>query len=104
ATLFYRYIMPTRERLDPHLIPEAIPALRSLGEHLARVEWNRPSLSALIKTLVKDAAMKMPNLSMPLRVLVTGEPQTPAIDATLELLGRERVIQRLQSAMQDLGL
>jgi glutamyl-tRNA synthetase len=104
ATLFYRYIKPTHERLDPHLIPEAIPALKSLGEHLALVEWNRASLSALIKTVVKEASLKMPNLAMPLRVLVTGEPQTPAIDATLELLGRERVIQRLHAAMQELEL
>ena len=104
ATLFYRYIKPTRERLDPHLIPEAIPALKSLGEHLALVEWNRASLSALIKTVVNESGLKMPNLAMPLRVLVTGEPQTPAIDATLELLGRERVIQRLHTAMQELEL
>ncbi len=104
ATLFYRYIKPTRERLAPHLIPEAIPALKSLGRHLALVEWNRASLSALIKTVIEESGLKMPKLAMPLRVLVTGEPQTPAIDATLELLGRERVIQRLNSAMQELEL
>ncbi len=104
ATLFYRYIKPTRERLDPHLVPEAIPALKSLEQHLALVEWNRASLSALIKAVIDQSGLKMPKLAMPLRVLVTGEPQTPAIDATLELLGRERVIQRLRSAMQDLEL
>ncbi|HYP66631.1 MAG TPA: glutamate--tRNA ligase [Thiobacillaceae bacterium] len=104
ATLFYRYIRPTRERLAPHLIPAAIPALNALSRHLAVVEWNRASLSAVIKAVVAESGLKMPNLAMPLRVLVTGEPQTPAIDATLELLGRERVIQRLKTAMQDLGL
>ena len=29
---------------------------------------------------------------MPLRVMVTGETQTPSIDATLELIGREEVL------------
>jgi glutamyl-tRNA synthetase len=104
ATLFYRYIKPTRERLDPHLIPEAIPALKSLSERLAQTEWTRENLSALIKSVVSEFNLKMPKLAMPLRVLVTGEPQTPAIDATLELLGKDRVIERLQTAMQELGL
>jgi glutamyl-tRNA synthetase len=36
---------------------------------------------------------------MPVRMLVTGEPQTPAIDATLELIGREKVLARLESAL-----
>ncbi|MGA7180314.1 MAG: glutamate--tRNA ligase [Thiobacillaceae bacterium] len=104
ATLFYRYIKPTRERLDPHLIPEAIPALKSLLERFARTEWNRENLSSLIKTVVAEFGLKMPKLAMPLRVLVTGEPQTPAIDATLDLLGKDRVIGRLQTALQELGL
>jgi glutamyl-tRNA synthetase len=37
----------------------------------------------------------MPQLAMPLRLLVTGRQQTPSIDAVLELLGRDTVIQRL---------
>jgi glutamyl-tRNA synthetase len=37
----------------------------------------------------------MPQLAMPLRVLVTGRTQTPSVDAVLELLGRETVIARL---------
>jgi glutamyl-tRNA synthetase len=41
----------------------------------------------------------MPKLAMPVRVLVTGEPQTPAIDATLELIGKERVVARLKAAL-----
>ena len=41
----------------------------------------------------------MPKLAMPVRVLVTGEPQTPAIDATLELIGRDKVVSRLKAAL-----
>ena len=37
----------------------------------------------------------MPQLAMPLRLLLTGRAQTPSIDAVLELLGRETVLQRL---------
>ena len=34
-------------------------------------------------------------LAMPLRVIVTGEAQTPAIDAVLELLGRDETLVRI---------
>jgi glutamyl-tRNA synthetase len=37
----------------------------------------------------------MPQVAIPLRVAVLGVPQTPAIDAVLEVLGRERVLARL---------
>jgi glutamyl-tRNA synthetase len=36
---------------------------------------------------------------MPLRLLVTGQLQTPAIDAVLELFGRETVLARVQKGI-----
>jgi glutamyl-tRNA synthetase len=39
--------------------------------------------------------LKMPQLAMPLRLLVTGQLQTPAIDAVLELFGRDTVVARV---------
>jgi glutamyl-tRNA synthetase len=35
---------------------------------------------------------------MPLRLVVTGETQTPAIDAVLELLGRDESLARMDAA------
>ena len=43
----------------------------------------------------------MPKLAMPVRVLVTGETHTPAIDATLALLGQARVVARIQAALTE---
>ena len=37
---------------------------------------------------------------MPLRVMVTGESQTPSIDATLELIGRDRVLARMEAQLK----
>jgi len=42
--------------------------------------------------------MKMPQLAMPVRVLVLGTAQTPSLDAVLELLEREKVLARLGRA------
>jgi glutamyl-tRNA synthetase len=42
----------------------------------------------------------MPKLAMPLRVMVTGESQTPSIDATLELIGHDRVLERMEAQLK----
>ena len=50
--------------------------------------------------VLKSNALKMPQLAMPLRMLVTGRSQTPSIDAVLELLGRETVLLRLAQRLE----
>jgi len=37
---------------------------------------------------------------MPLRLLLTGQTQTPAIDAVIELIGRERSVSRLETGLK----
>jgi glutamyl-tRNA synthetase len=37
----------------------------------------------------------MPQLAMPLRLMITGQLQTPAIDAVIEIFGRDVVLARL---------
>ncbi|WP_222854658.1 hypothetical protein, partial [Bordetella pertussis] len=39
-------------------------------------EWNRAAISALIKAVLADRGLKMPQLGIPLRVAVTGRAQT----------------------------
>jgi glutamyl-tRNA synthetase len=71
-------------------------ALRMLKARLlALSQWERGALGGAIKDVAKASGLKMPQLAMPLRRLVTGRTQTPSIDAVLELLGRETVMLRL---------
>jgi glutamyl-tRNA synthetase len=70
-------------------------ALRMLKARLSTVTWERALLGEVIKEVVKSSGLKMPQVAMPLRRLVTGRTQTPSIDAVLELLGRETVLHRL---------
>ena len=39
----------------------------------------------------------MPKLAMPLRVLLTGQTQTPSVDAIIALIGRQKVLQKLSA-------
>lgn len=65
------------------------------------VEWKREAIHHEIKQTVASHSLKFPNLAMPLRVMVTGEVQTPAIDAVLELLGKEETLLRLRDRLND---
>jgi glutamyl-tRNA synthetase len=68
---------------------------RMLKARLGTVAWERAAISEAIKEVVKANGVKMPALAMPLRMMVTARPQTPSIDAVLELIGRDTVMLRL---------
>ncbi len=74
---------------------EALKALRMLKARLGAVSWERAAINQAIKETVKSSGLKMPQVAMPLRHIVTGRTQTPSIDAVLELLGRDTVLLRL---------
>ena len=83
------------EDLTTHVTDAVRPALVKLADVLAYCEWTKPAISAAIKQVLVDAGLKMPQLAMPVRVLVMGCPQTPSLDAVLELMAREDVLARL---------
>ena len=96
AHFFYRYETPSAVLLAEHLTDTTRPALRTLKARLGEAAaWDRASISAAMKATLGSSGLKMPQLAMPLRVLAAGRAQTPAIDAVLELLGRETVLARL---------
>ena len=96
ATLFYGDGMPDPALLAEHLTETSAPALRMLqAKFIELAVWDKAGLSAAMKAVLTASGLKMPQLAMPVRVLVLGRVQTPAIDAVLELLGRETVLARL---------
>ncbi|MCV2219012.1 glutamate--tRNA ligase [Thauera sp. Sel9] len=95
AELFVADVHPAPEVIGQHLNEAAKAALTSLRGRLAGAEWNKAALSQAIKDTMAEHGLKMPQVAIPLRVVVLGVPQTPSIDAVLEVLGRERVLMRL---------
>ncbi|MEA3195159.1 MAG: glutamyl-tRNA synthetase [Betaproteobacteria bacterium] len=82
------------------LAREVMNALENLKDKLEQIAWERGAISSAIKETITAAGLKMPQLAMPLRQVVTGRTQTPSIDAVLELLGRETVLRRLTSGLE----
>lgn len=99
AMLFYRDPQPDAEQLALHLTDAVRAALATFAERCATVEWNKAALAAMMKEVLAAHSLKMPQLAMPLRLLLTGQLQTPAIDAVLELFGREVVLARVQKGL-----
>ena len=98
AEVFYIDLHPNLELLDQHLADEARPALAAFATGIADVAWDAASIGALIKQCIAAHGLKMPKLAMPLRVLLTGQAQTPSVDAVVALFPRETVQKRLSVA------
>ena len=101
AVYFYRELEPSPELKRQHYSSEIKPALEALRTRLAQIEWGREKINEAVKAVIADFKLKMPKLAMPLRVMVTGETQTPSIDATLHLIGRDAVLARMEKQLRD---
>jgi glutamyl-tRNA synthetase len=95
SMLFYREPNASAELRQQHITAAVIPALQEYAEACKSIEWSKTALSLMLKEVLAKHALKMPQLAMPLRLLLTGQLQTPSIDAVVELFGRDVVVQRL---------
>ncbi len=98
AQVFYAQVSPKTEDLTQHVTDAVRPALAQLADQFAACAWDRAGIAAAFKQTLAATGLKMPQLAMPVRVLVLGTPQTPSVDAVLELLPREKVLERLRRA------
>ena len=96
AQAFYADVSPKAEDLAQHVTDAIKPALAVLAQKLSAAEWTKEAIAAAIKQTLTECGLKMPQLAMPVRVLVMGTPQTPSVDAVLLLQGREKTVARLQ--------
>ncbi|MFK0375452.1 glutamate--tRNA ligase [Pandoraea sp. NPDC090278] len=96
AEMFYRAPAPSAEDMKQHMTDAARAAVKDLATALTALpEWKKEAISPAFKATLAQHGMKMPQLAMPVRLLVVGTTHTPAIDAVLELLGRDAVLARL---------
>lgn len=97
AQAHYFYVRPAPDAalLAQHLGDAAKLALAELKNVLPTINWMKAEISAAVKAQVSKHGLKMPQLMMPLRILMTGQTQTPAIDAIMEVLGQDETLARL---------
>jgi glutamyl-tRNA synthetase len=101
AMMFYRRPAPDAALLAQHVTDAIKPALADYARRCAGVEWQKEALTGMLKEVLAQHGLKMPQLAMPLRLIVAGQLQTPAIDLVLALFGREVVLARLQPYLNE---
>ncbi|HMA98185.1 MAG TPA: glutamate--tRNA ligase [Wenzhouxiangella sp.] len=93
------------EAFDPaaakkHLRPVAAEPLKLLAQKLEAVkDWIPASLQACMHSTAEELGIGFGKIGMPLRVALMGHGQSPAIDQTLWLMGRERSGARIEQAL-----
>ena len=92
---FCLFVHPSAEMIATHLTDAARMALKDLRNRLASCPWEKAAIGAAMKETLNACGMKMPQVAIPLRVALLGQPQSPAIDAVLKVLGRNEVLARI---------
>ncbi len=99
ARYFYAPVHASQVEIERHVNDANRPALLELLGEFDTLEWTRDALGAALKAAASRHGLKPPQVMMPMRVLVAGTKETPAIDAVLALLPRAAVRQRVQAGL-----
>ena len=100
-----RYFFEEFETFDEaaakkHFKGNAAEALTKVKEKLTALSsWDLHSTHEAIEQTAAELEVGMGKVGMPLRVAVTGSGQSPSMDVTLVGIGRDRVLTRIQRAI-----
>ncbi|MEY4766415.1 MAG: hypothetical protein RI907_3088 [Pseudomonadota bacterium] len=89
-------VTPPAQELAEKLTDAVKPAVAAFAKRLVDVAWEAPAIAQAMKETLSEASLKMPQLAIPVRLLVCGRSQTPSVDAVLALFDRNEVCARLQ--------
>ena len=80
--------------------PEAVEPLTDMLQNFrALPDWSAKAIHRIVKETAELRGLKLGKVAQPLRVAVAGGPVSPPIDITLQLLGRERTLRRIERAI-----
>ncbi len=87
-----------------NLRPVVAKPLRELQARLYTLDvWEATGIHKVIEETADLFELKMGKLGQPLRVAVTGVSASPAIDVTVELVGKTRTLERIEKALVFIG-
>ncbi|GAA4352721.1 glutamate--tRNA ligase [Kangiella taiwanensis] len=101
-----RYFYEDFEEFDAkaakkHLRPVAREPLETIKAKIqAQYDWSADSLHALVSATADELELGMGKVGMPLRVAVTGSGMSPDLGVTLEWIGKDRVLTRIDKALE----
>jgi len=89
------------EAAKKDFVPENKPRLEKLRDAFAAITtFNADTLEATLKQTAKALGVKAGVLVHPCRLSVTGKPAGPSLYHLLEVLGKEKVMARIEKALR----
>ena len=83
---------------------EGFDVLRALRDRLENLDpFTGEAAHEALQAYAEENSLKMGKVAQPLRVALTGNTVSPPIDVTLELMGRDETIKRIDACLQALG-
>ena len=81
---------------------EALEKCKAIYETISEADWVGEKLHPVIETISTEMQVGMGKVGMPLRLAVTGRGTSPEIGITMELVGRDRCLKRIDRTIQYL--
>lgn len=98
---FYEEVVLS-EDMQAHITAEVKVLLKAVHGRFAHLkEWSKEAIHEAIAASAEEAGLKIGKLAQPLRVLMTGGTVSPPIDITIQLIGKQRVLDRLKPYMAE---
>jgi nondiscriminating glutamyl-tRNA synthetase len=80
-------------------VPTVVAAFRDKLQAMTDADYSVDSIKAALKDVQKETGFKGKQLFMPVRVAATGQTHGPDLNTTLYLLGKEKVVGRLNALL-----
>lgn len=94
---FYEDIQYNEEAIKKNVTPDVVPVLETIQQGFKNLtDWNKETIHQIIVAASEQSGLKLGKIAQPVRIAVTGDTISPPIDLTLSLLGREKVLARLE--------
>lgn len=103
-----RYFYQEFENIDPAAAAKFLkldsqaPLKLALEKFKNLADWDAAPIHQIIQEVAESLQIGLGKIGMPLRVAVTGSSQSPAIEETLKLIGKERVLKRIEKTIRFL--
>jgi glutamyl-tRNA synthetase len=81
----------------------AVNVLRDYANAITSCEWNHDALKSSLEAWTEASGLKLGKTQAPIRVAITGRTVGPPLFESIEVLGRDETLRRLQAAISRIG-
>ncbi len=106
ARIFYEETLDTSiDMLKQHNCINVTAPLTKLNQALTTLDiWQAENIHTVLTQIVEEFQLKFIDLAQPLRIILLANTISPPLDITLELLGKQKVLLKLNTFLQTTSL